>query len=217
LQKLVLKPYFFYFCIPVELNFDILDHVFILLSGDLEMNDLSGLEDQVAELEQRLEGVYEKLDELQAHFDQKMISLEEEREAVAEEAILAGYELGYLQAVVKMTEKKAFLQEASNTFDEIMFAPEMLDVASLEGLVSEIDAFDESLGIDEEDEDWEDDIEWEDDDVEWDDNDEYEDDENNQQDSEEALTESEVFEAVRSWIADVKEEESVPEEELEEV
>ncbi len=181
------------------------------------MNDLSGLEDQVAELEQRLEGVYEKLDELQAHFDQKMISLEEEREAVAEEAILAGYELGYLQAVVKMTEKKAFLQEASNTFDEIMFAPEMLDVASLEGLVSEIDAFDESLGIDEEDEDWEDDIEWEDDDVEWDDNDEYEDDENNQQDSEEALTESEVFEAVRSWIADVKEEESVPEEELEEV
>ena len=180
------------------------------------MNDLSGLEDQVSELEQKVEDMYEKLAELQAQFDQKAADFEEEKEAVAEEGILAGYELGYLQAIVKMTEKKAFLEEASSAFDEIMFAPEMLDVESLEGLVSEIDAFDESLGIDEEDDDWEDDIEWEDDVEEWEDDDEYEygeDDESNQQDSEESLTQSEVVEAIRSWIGHVKEEEAVPEEE----
>jgi hypothetical protein len=144
-----------------------------------------------------------------SELEKQVAKLEEEMEAVAEEAVLAGYELGYLQAIVNMAEKKVFLQEASKTFDEVMLAPEIVDFESLEGLVSEIDAFDDALKVDEEDEDWESDFDW-------DTTESYAEEkseEDSEEDSEEVVTESQVAEAIRSWIGHVKVEETVGEEE----
>ena len=87
------------------------------------------LEEQIAELEQQVENLF--------------VQLAESKELIAEEALLAGYELGYLQAVVNRTEKELFVEQASNSFNDVMAAPEALGRESLADLLTEIDTFDD--------------------------------------------------------------------------
>jgi hypothetical protein len=150
------------------------------------VNTVEELRALVEQLEQQVETMHDEFAALEEQFDGELAELDEEMEAVAEEALLAGYELGYLQSTVKMVEKQVFLAEAANTFDEIMIAPELLDVESIEDLVEEIDAFDEELDfeLDEDEEIEEQEALFEDD----------------EEKNGEAVTASEVAAAIRNWV-----------------
>lgn len=174
----------------------------------------------MVELELQIEGLEQRLDQLQQDFAAR---LETEVEESAEEAILAGYELGYLQAIVKMAEKKLFLEEASNLFDEIAMSSDKITSESVEELLNEID---DELDFDGEDEDdfeqeWEDEEEWDESDFYWDEE-EKADDEELELENEEieqtvsAPTAKEVAAAIRSWVGGEIPSELVNEEDEEE-
>lgn len=160
-------------------------------------DNIEQLEKQVAELEQQVEHLFEQL--------------AESKELIAEEALLAGYELGYLQAVVNRTEKELFLEQASISFDEVMAAPETLDREALQDLLTEIDTFDDVFiaDLEQEEESQADEMLIEE--MIFSHEDDFS--------SLEEITDSEVTAAVRSWLGHVEEavEKNTQEEQQEEL